>query len=249
MSRPRVRTLSGGRRAAAARSPSLAAWWTRTRRPGVGSSSRTVGGLGPPDHAADEARTFGRLAFVAALVDATQLAPDQDAVWAALRTALRGLGLNGYGSLLADGGAFLVGGTLAVSAAGAAELERVVARAPEGARIGVAGATPYRAVLETGQTVRVEAPQRWARLALPSLGEQEARAVAGLIELGDAVLAPIAAGDDVFGVLTVWAPRLSEADVALAGILGRVVGVALAGLADGAAAHRAGGAPTPRTAA
>src|SRR5579884_947091 len=152
MSRPRVRTLSGGRRAGVARTLSPAPWWLRTQRPDAGASSRWIGGFAPAGHAADEARTSRRLTAVADLMDAAQRARNRAAVWTALATALRRLGLNGYAALHADRGTFPAGGMLAVSAAGAAEIERILGRAPAAARLGPADATPYRTVLESGRT-------------------------------------------------------------------------------------------------
>ena len=89
--------------------------------------------------------------------------------------------------------------------------------------------------MESGRTARVDAPLWWARLAVPGLGPREAEALAHLMDLGDAVLGPITAGDEALGILTVRASNLSDADLALAEILGRVAGVALDGLTDGGA--------------
>jgi hypothetical protein len=241
MSRPRVRRVSTGPRAGSSRpSGGGTAWWTHAQPRRVGPTDTLGRSFGPPDHAADEARTSRRLELVAGLVSAVQLAPDEEAVMAALANALRDLGLNGYASVLAGDRASLVGRMLAVSASGAAEIERLAGRALVGARIELADATPYLAAMGSGRAVRVDAPLWWARLAAPGLGQRQAEAVARLIELREVALAPIAAGDEVLGVLTVWAVRLDDADVALTEILGRVAGVALAGLASGAAPSPAG---------
>jgi hypothetical protein len=240
MSRPRVRRLSTGPRAGSAR-PEVGgvAWWTRAQARRVQTGGVLGQGLGPPDHRADEARTSRRLELVAGLVGAAQVASDEDAVMAALATCLRGLGLNGYvATLAADGGA-LVGRMLAVSASGAAEVERLVGRAVVGARMDLADAPPYLAAMEGRRATRVDTPLWWARLASPGLGPREAEAVARVMEMGDVVLAPIAAGHEAIGVLTVWAIRMDESDLALAEILGRIVGVSLAGLSDGGANARA----------
>jgi hypothetical protein len=249
MSRPRVRKVSTGPRGGSSRPRAGGgAWWTHAQTRRVAPTGVLGQGFGPPDHRADEARTSRRLELVAGLVGAAQVAHDEDAVMVALVTCLRGLGLNGYAALLADEGSALVGRMLTVSATGAAEIERLVGRAVVGARIALSDAPPYQAALESGRAARVDAPLWWARLAVPGLGQREAEAVARLMELGDVVLAPIAAGDEVLGVVTVWAAGLDSADVALAEILGRVAGVALAGLTSGAAPSPAGAADAASTA-
>lgn len=237
MGRPRVHALSSGPRAGSSRREANGhgPWWGRAPRPSTGTTA--MRGFGLPDHRADEARTSRRMELVAAFSDALRGTQDEARVMGVLGEILRGLGLNGYVALLGEDRSFLVGRMVAVSAAGAAEMERLLGHALIGARIELAEAPPYRAAVAGAKVERIDAPVWWARLALPRLGRMEADAVARLVEMGDVVLAPIRIGDDVRGVLTVWANNLDDADVAVAEILGRVLGGAFVGRAGALRAH------------
>ena len=233
MSQPRVRSLSAGPRRGTAR-PILPAgpWWTRGPRPSsphsgpAGAAPRPVAWLG------EVGRADRHEATLAGAADAMQTAVDEAGVFAAASAALERLGLNAHLATLEPGGAALVVRTVVLPQAAAAEVERILGRPLVGARIDLDVPTPYQTVVRDGRVARVDAPLWWVRLAALPIGRAEADAVAALIRLGDVVLAPIAAGPPVLGVLTIWSATLGEADASTAELLGRMLGGALA-------AHRA----------
>ena len=90
-------------------------------------------------------------------------------------------------------------------------------------------------------------PLAWVFGDAATIGLVEADAVGVLIGLGEAFLAPITDGLDVFGVLTTWAPRLTGPDQAIAEILGRLAGGALSAQRAREAAWPTGLVPAPET--
>lgn len=228
MSRPRVRKLSGGPRPGSSRPAAHPAeWWKHVPLDRLAPRKGSNGWAGSLDATVEEARAARRLGYLASLATGTQGATD-DVVFAALVSALRSLGINGNVAVLEPDGQVLVVKALALPCAATAEVERVLGEAVVGARIDLAEAAPYRAVAQEGRPARLDAPLWWARLAAHALGAEEAGAIAGLVQLGEVALAPIAAGGEVFGVLTVWASSLTDADLSTAEILGRIAGAALA---------------------
>jgi hypothetical protein len=182
---------------------------------------------------------MGMLARAAA---ATQGAADEEGVLAAVGAALFALGLNGHVALVEPGSACLVVRTVVLPWSGLAQVERVLGHPGIGSRIDPGPATPYGAALRADRSVRVEEPLAWALLAAPGLGRDEARAIGALIRAGEVVLAPLTAGGEALGVLTVWASALSAADLSTAEILGRIAGGALAAQRARAAERRDRGA-------
>jgi hypothetical protein len=178
---------------------------------------------------------MGTLARAAA---AAQAAPDEGGVLAAVGAALFALGLNGHLAVLEPGGACLVVRTVVLPWSGLAQVERVLGHPGVGARIALGPATPYRTAVRGDRAVRVAEPLAWAMLAAPDLGRDEARGIGALIRAGEVVLAPLTAGGEALGVLTVWASALGEADLATAEILGRIAGGALGAQRARAAGHR-----------
>ncbi len=179
------------------------------------------------DGAAAEAAGIRHLRILADAAATAEAAPDVDGVLAAVGGALWDLGLNGHLALLEPGGSALVIRSVVLDSAGLAQVERVLGRAMADARIDLDVPTPYQQVVHTGRALRVEAPLWWARLFAPPLGLPEATAVADLIRLGEVALVPIVAGVSVLGVLTTWAWRLSDGDVAAAELLGQTAGAVL----------------------
>jgi hypothetical protein len=169
---------------------------------------------------------------------AAQAAPDEEGVLAAVGSALVALGLNGHLALVEPGAAVLVIRAVVLPWSGLAQVERVLGRPLVGAGIDLGPATPYRAAVRGERAARVEEPLAWALLAAPGLGRDEARGIGALIRAGEVALAPLTAGGDALGVLTVWATALSAADLATAEVLGRIGGGALAAQRAGAAGHR-----------
>jgi hypothetical protein len=178
---------------------------------------------------------MGTLARAAA---ATQGAADEEGVLAAVGAALFALGLNGHLALVAPGSACLVVRTVVLPWSGLAQVERLLGHPGVGARIDAGPATPYGAALGADRAARVEEPLALALLAAPGLRRDEARAIGTLIRAGEVALAPLTAGGEALGVLTVWASALSEADLSTAETLGRLAGGAL-----GAQLARAAGPP------
>jgi hypothetical protein len=157
-----------------------------------------------------------------------QTAADQAGVFVAAGAALERLGLNAHLATFEPGGVALVVRTVVLPWAGLAEVERILGRPLVGAPIDLEGSPPDRTVVRDGVVARADGPSWWAQLGARPLGDDERRAVGGLIRLGDVVLAPIAAGPRVLGVLTIWSATLSPADASTAELLGRVAGGALA---------------------
>jgi hypothetical protein len=230
MSRPRVRGLSAGKRVGTARPiPDAGPWWAHPTAVGpvAGTRDRASTPAAPLGEAGRANRHEQALAEAA---KAIQAAPDGAAVFAALGAAVESLGLNGHVATLDDSGQALVVRTVVLPWSALAEVERLLGGHAVGARLSLDELPPYRDALRNGRPERVEDPRWWARLAVPSMGPAEARAVGQLLRLGDVVLAPIATHGRAFGVLTIWSSELSDATVSTAELLGWIAGGALGAL-------------------
>jgi hypothetical protein len=227
MGRPRVHKLSGGPRGASARPRTdEVPWWTIAPLHGVAPGASDPALAGPLDAAGQEALAARRLGYLARLATSVRTVGDAG-LFTAVGETLRSLGLQGLVAMAEPDGAALVVKALFLGEAGTAEVERVLGEKVVGARIPLEDATPYRTVLETRSSARVDGTIWWARLASPGLGPEEASAIARLIGLGDAVLAPIVAGQKPVGVLTVWAASLDDADVSTLEIVANLLGSAV----------------------
>jgi hypothetical protein len=139
------------------------------------------------------------------------------------------MGLNAHLAIADPIGAFLVVRRI-ILPAGGEEVERILGGTALGRHIDLDVPTPYRRVFRDGVVERMVAPLLWVRLAVPTLDQEEAIAIAQLIEMGAVALAPITNGGSTLGVLTVWAPALNPADLSIAQMLGRIAGGALAAI-------------------
>jgi hypothetical protein len=170
-----------------------------------------------------------RLDALADVASDAWTARDEDDVFDAIGTACARLGLNAHLGIADPTGTFLVVRRI-ILPAGGEEIERILGGTALGRRIALDVPTPYRRVFRDGAVERMVAPLLWVRLAVPTLGQDEAIAVARLIKMGAVALAPIVADGATLGVLTVWAPKLEPADLSIAQVLGRIAGGALAAL-------------------
>jgi hypothetical protein len=172
---------------------------------------------------------LGRLNTLADIASEAWAARNEDDLFDAIGTGCAQLGLNAHLGIADPTGQFLTVRRI-ILPAGGEEIERILGGAALGRRIDLDVPTPYRRVFREGAVERMIAPLLWVRLAVPTLGQEEAIAVARLIQMGAVALAPITDGRRSLGVLTVWAPTLGPADLSAAQLLGRIAGGALAAL-------------------
>ena len=209
--------------------PPAARWWTWPVQHGVLAPRPGYRTLVAAAAANDEKTRVRRLDTLAEVASNAWAAVDEDAIYDAIGTGCARLGLNAHIGIADATGAFLVVRRI-ILPAGGEEVERILGGTALGRRIDLDVPTPYRRVFRDGAVERMVAPLLWVRLAVPTLGQDEAIAVARLIQMGAVALAPIAADGGTLGVLTVWAPTLEAADLSIAQMLGRIAGGALAAL-------------------
>ena len=205
------------------------AWWTWPVQRAVLAPRAGPRTLVDAAAANDEKSRVRRLDVLAEVASNAWAAADEDAIYDAITTGCARLGLNAHIGIADTTGSFLVVRRIILTAGGE-EIERILGGTALGRRIALDMPTPYQRVFREGVAERMVAPLLWVRLAVPTLGQDDAIAVARLIQMGAVALAPIAAEGGALGVLTVWAPTLGAADLSLARMLGRIAGGALAAL-------------------
>jgi hypothetical protein len=203
------------------------AWWTWPVQRSV-PPPRGADRLANRGRVNDELR-LGRLDTLADIASQAWAAGDEDDLFDAIGNGCARLGLNAHLGIADPSGEFLTVRRI-VLPAGGEEIERILGGEALGRRIDLDLPTPYRHVFREGAVERMIAPLLWVRLAVPTLGQEEAIAVARLIQMGAVALAPITDGGRSLGVLTVWAPTLGAADLSAAQLLGRIAGGVLAAL-------------------
>jgi hypothetical protein len=204
------------------------AWWTWPVQRAVLSPRTLYQAVSAPRRANDEKR-LRRLNTLAEIASAAWSARDEDDLFDAIGAGCARLGLNAHLGIADPTGQFLTVRRL-ILPVGGEEVERILGGAALGRRIALDVPTPYSHVFRERTVERMVAPLLWVRLAVPTLGQEEAIAVASLIQMGAVALASITDGRRSLGVLTVWAPTLGGADLSAAQLLGRITGGALAAL-------------------
>ena len=165
----------------------------------------------------------------------------------AVAAALELHGLTGHLALLDPTEQALVVRRAVLPWAWRAQIERAHGGPMVGMRIDAGPGTAHRAVVRDGSAMHAPEPLAWVIGEAPGIGPGEADAIGALVGLGEACLAPLADGREVFGVLTVWAPTLGRRDRAVAEILGRLAGGALSAQRARDAAWSGGLALVPET--
>jgi hypothetical protein len=182
-----------------------------------------------------------------ALFEATvelHVASTEERVIELLGSAVVGVGLNAHiATLVRDGAPDGMGLEIRYAALTDRLLptvERLLGRSIAGIRLDGRGVAPYPVVLSEKRVVPVDDAAAWLRRALPWLDVRAFRTIARLRGVGQGACAPITDGQSVLGVLSVWGPALTDADLPTLGLLGYQAGTALASLGmRRAAAERA----------
>jgi hypothetical protein len=165
---------------------------------------------------------------VAAAASAIQGASDEPAVLEAMSAAVDFHGLDAQIALLDAAGEVLVVRRLVVPCAAQAQMDAIHGGTIVGMRTTSEATVDHWAAVRSGMRMHAAEALAWIVRPAPDVEPARKDAVASFIGLGEAYLTPITDGRRMFGVLTVWAPRLERRDRATAMILGRLGGDALA---------------------
>ncbi|HEY3079597.1 MAG TPA: GAF domain-containing protein [Chloroflexota bacterium] len=106
-------------------------------------------------------------------------------------------------------------------------IELLLGRPVIGLELPVGRVAQYGAVVHERRAVLDRDAWTWMRTAAPWMPTPAARTIARLVQVRAAIAAPMVAGGEVFGAITVWGSALGEEDVPTIELLGRLAGDAL----------------------
>src|SRR5687767_15199819 len=152
------------------------AWWTWPIQRSVLSPRAVRRALVAPARIAEERLRVRRMDTLAEVASEAWAALDEDGIFDAIGNGCAQLGLNAHIGIADATGAFLVVRRI-ILPAGGEEVERILGGTALGRRIALDVPTPYRRVFHEGAVERMVAPLLWVRLAVPTLGQDEAIAV------------------------------------------------------------------------
>jgi PAS domain-containing protein len=165
--------------------------------------------------------------LVEAAASARTTAGDGELFEAVGRAALRA-GLNAHVGVYERERGVLVIRHVALIGDRLARIEQLLGRPVVGIEMPVDRVPQHRQLLEERRAVFDRDAWSWLRAAGPWVPARAARAIARLIDVREAIAAPIVAGGEAFGEITVWGAALNQEDLPTIELLGRLAGDALA---------------------